>query len=110
MLSTFLRTYEQPVTFVDSSLAYQVYPRENKGTLESAGCSAYLYDNLKPIPNKITCFPTTSNAVQSLLRTPRENLVPRGPFLKSPGNLQGPISVFGDKCFLTEANFCQLKY
>ena len=31
---------------------------------------------------------------------------PRGPFLESPGNLPGPISVFGDKCFLTEINFC----
>ena len=30
----------------------------------------------------------------------------RGPFLESPGNLPGPISVFGDKCFLTEVNFC----
>ena len=29
-----------------------------------------------------------------------------GPFLESPGNLQGPISVFGDKCLLAEANFC----
>ena len=26
----------------------------------------------------------------------------RGPFLESPGNLPGLISVFGDKCFLTE--------
>ena len=32
----------------------------------------------------------------------------RGPFLESPGNLPGPISVFGDRCFLTEVNFCQL--
>ena len=30
----------------------------------------------------------------------------RGPFIESPGNLSGPISVFGDKCFLTEVNFC----
>ena len=30
----------------------------------------------------------------------------RGPFLESPGNLPGPVSVFGDKCFLTEVNFC----
>ena len=30
----------------------------------------------------------------------------RSPFLESPGNLSGPISVFGDKCFLTEVNFC----
>ena len=30
----------------------------------------------------------------------------RGPFLESPGNLPGPISVFGDRCFLTEVNFC----
>ena len=29
-----------------------------------------------------------------------------GPFLESPGNLPGPISVFGDKCFITEVNFC----
>ena len=28
----------------------------------------------------------------------------RGPFLESPGNLSGPISVFGDKSFLTEVN------
>ena len=28
-----------------------------------------------------------------------------GPFLESPGNLPGP-SDFGEKCFLTEANFC----
>ena len=31
---------------------------------------------------------------------------PGGPFLESPANLPGPISVFGDKCFLTEVNFC----
>ena len=30
----------------------------------------------------------------------------RRPFLESPGNLPGPISVFGDKCFSTKANFC----
>ena len=30
----------------------------------------------------------------------------RGLFLESPGNLLGLISVFGDKCFLTEVNFC----
>ena len=30
----------------------------------------------------------------------------RGPFLESPGNLSGPVSVFGDKYFLTEVNFC----
>ena len=30
----------------------------------------------------------------------------RGPFRESSGNLPGPISVFGDKCFLTEVNFC----
>ena len=29
-----------------------------------------------------------------------------GPFLESPGNLSCPISVFGDKCFLTEVKFC----
>ena len=29
-----------------------------------------------------------------------------GPFLESPGNLLGPISVFGDKCFLTKGKFC----
>ena len=28
------------------------------------------------------------------------------PFLESPGNLPGLISDFGDKCFLTEVNFC----
>ena len=27
------------------------------------------------------------------------------PFLESPGNLPGQISVFGDKCFFTEVNF-----
>ena len=27
------------------------------------------------------------------------------PFLESSGNLPGPITVFGDKCFLTEVNF-----
>ena len=32
----------------------------------------------------------------------------RGPFLESLGNLSGPISVFGDKCFLIEVNFCYL--
>ena len=31
---------------------------------------------------------------------------PGGPFLESPGNIPGPISVFGEKCFLTEVNFC----
>ena len=30
----------------------------------------------------------------------------RGPFLESPGNLPRPMSVFDDKCFLTEVNFC----
>ena len=30
----------------------------------------------------------------------------RGPFLETPGNLPGPISDFGDKCFFTEVNFC----
>ena len=30
----------------------------------------------------------------------------QGPFLASPGNLPGSISVFVDKCFLTEVNFC----
>ena len=30
----------------------------------------------------------------------------RAPFLESPSNLPGPVSVFGDKCFLTEVNFC----
>ena len=29
-----------------------------------------------------------------------------GPFLESLGNLMGAIKVFGDKCFLTEVNFC----
>ena len=29
-----------------------------------------------------------------------------GPFLESPGNLSGPISVFGDKCFLTNSFAC----
>ena len=29
-----------------------------------------------------------------------------GPFLESSGNLPGPISVFRDKFFLTEVNFC----
>ena len=28
-----------------------------------------------------------------------------GLFLESPGNLPGPKSVFGDKCFSTEVNF-----
>ena len=28
------------------------------------------------------------------------------PFLESPGNKPGPLTVFGDKCFLTEVNFC----
>ena len=28
----------------------------------------------------------------------------RGPFLERPGNLPGPISVFGVKCFLTEVS------
>ena len=28
------------------------------------------------------------------------------PFLESPGNLPGPISDFGDKCFLAEVKFC----
>ena len=32
----------------------------------------------------------------------------RGPFLESPGNLSGPISVFGDKCFLAKVHFCEL--
>ena len=37
----------------------------------------------------------------------RENVLgTRGPLLESPGNLPGPISDFGDKCFLTEVNFC----
>ena len=31
-----------------------------------------------------------------------------GPFLESPSNLPDPISDFGDKCFLTEVNFCYL--
>ena len=31
--------------------------------------------------------------------------LPWGPFLESPGNLPGPISVFGEKCYLTEVNF-----
>ena len=31
-----------------------------------------------------------------------------GPFLESPGNLPGPISDFGNKCFLTEVNFSYL--
>ena len=31
---------------------------------------------------------------------------PKGPFLESSGNLPGPISDFGDKCILTEVNFC----
>ena len=30
----------------------------------------------------------------------------RGPLLERPGNLSGPISVFGDKCFLAEGHFC----
>ena len=30
----------------------------------------------------------------------------RGPFLESPGNLPGPISVFGDKFFWAEVYFC----
>ena len=30
----------------------------------------------------------------------------RGTFLKSPGNLPGAISVFVDKCFLTEVIYC----
>ena len=30
-----------------------------------------------------------------------------GPFLERPGNLSGPISVFGaDKCFRNEVKFC----
>ena len=29
----------------------------------------------------------------------------RGPFLERPGNLSGPLSVFSDKCFLTEITF-----
>ena len=29
-----------------------------------------------------------------------------GPFLERPGNLSGPIGVFGDKCFLAEVHFC----
>ena len=33
------------------------------------------------------------------------NFVPWGPFLESPGNLPGPKSVFGDKCFSTEVHF-----
>ena len=28
------------------------------------------------------------------------------PLFESPGNLPGLISDFGDKCFLTEVNFC----
>ena len=35
-----------------------------------------------------------------------EALLSWGPFLERPSNLSGPISVFGDKCFLTEVNFC----
>ena len=34
----------------------------------------------------------------------------RGPFLESPGNLPGPVSVFGDKYFLTEVNFFSFEY
>ena len=34
------------------------------------------------------------------------NYVAWGPFLERPGNLPGPISDFGDKCFLKEVNFC----
>ena len=30
----------------------------------------------------------------------------KGLFLESPGNLPGPISGFGDKCFSTEVSFC----
>ena len=34
----------------------------------------------------------------------------RGPFLESPGNLPGPISVFGDKCFLQKSIFVSFEY
>ena len=46
---------------------------------------------------------TCKSTIKALARR-----VSRGPFLESPGNLPGPISVFGDKFFLTEVNFCWL--
>ena len=33
---------------------------------------------------------------------PEKNPRSRGSFLESPGNLPGPITVFGDNCFLRE--------
>ena len=47
-----------------------------------------------------------SNWNLELRSTRRKTSRSRGSFLESPGNLPGPLSVFGDKCFLTEVNFC----
>ena len=51
---------------------------------------------------QFTCGKSISSICVSLVFSSRT----RGPFLKSPGNLPGPISVFRDKYFLTEVNFC----
>lgn len=40
-----------------------------------------------------------------LLSNLSRNIKLWGPFLKSHGNLPGPISIFGDKCYSTEVNF-----
>ena len=51
------------------------------------------------VAEHVKCYPNRLKYVSPRLRT-------RGPFLESPGNLSGPISDFGDKCFLKEVNFC----
>ena len=53
---------------------------------------------------------TKNNEIMSIadIRHARYRLfcTSRGPFLERPGNLPGPISVFGEKSYLTEVNFC----
>ena len=38
------------------------------------------------------------------------SLFTQGPVSRKSGNLSGPISVFGDKCFLEEVNFVSFEY
>ena len=74
-----------------------------KSTLITVG-TYYLWHVMKMCH---VCYYNNSDATFRLLMSGDINPnVPWGPFLERPGNLPGPISVFGDKCFLTVVNFC----
>ena len=48
--------------------------------------------------------------IPKLLVLEGQGMLIRGPFLERPGNLPGPIRVFGDKCFLTKSFFVSFEY